>query len=217
MYPLLLNKHQRTKVDESPDQIFYSSPKFVHHLDSNFRSKLTSLYKKHIRNDSVVLDLMSSWVSHLPLDAKYKKVIGHGLNQSELANNKQLDSYWVQDLNTDYIIPLEDKSVDYVLVVAGWQYLQYPESITSEIGRILNNDGKLIISFSNRAFWHKTPNIWREGSYEDHFEYIKLILKSQDWDNIELVNDIHKTNKLLQFAGIMKDPFHSLIAQKSIH
>lgn len=48
-----------------------------------------------------VLDLMSSWVSHLPAGVKYSKVVGHGMNAAELAKNKQLDSFFVRDLNAE--------------------------------------------------------------------------------------------------------------------
>lgn len=63
-----------------------------------------------------MLDLMSSWVSHLPADVKYEKVIGHGMNAAELAKNKQLDSFWVRDLNAEpdgWAMP--DASVDAVV------------------------------------------------------------------------------------------------------
>ena len=155
----VLNNYQRKKLDESNDEEFYSDPKFVYHLDANFRQNLSDLYESEIDDYSTVLDLMSSWDSYLPKGKKYKKVIGHGLNKQELERNKIFDSYWIQNFNISQQIPLDRESVDYCLIVAAWQYLQYPENLTEEISRILNNEGKLIISFSNRAFWHKAPNL----------------------------------------------------------
>jgi hypothetical protein len=65
---------------------------------------------------SVVLDLMSSWVSHLPPEVKYEKVLGHGLNAAELAKNKQMDSFFVRDLNAEPDAwAMADQSVDAVL------------------------------------------------------------------------------------------------------
>ena len=90
----VLNNYQRKKLDESNDEEFYSNPKFVYHLDANFRNYLSSVYKNEINDNSTVLDLMSSWVSYLPLEKKYKKVIGHGLNKEELERNKTLNSFW---------------------------------------------------------------------------------------------------------------------------
>ena len=82
----VLNNYQRKKLDERNDEEFYTDPKFVYHLDANFRQNLTDLYEGEIDNYSTVLDLMSSWDSYLPKGKKYKQVIGHGLNKQELEN-----------------------------------------------------------------------------------------------------------------------------------
>ena len=103
---------------------------------------------------------MSSWVSHLPPNIRYKKVIGHGMNQAELSSNERLDSFFVQNLNKKQNMPIEDSSIDVGLIVAGWQYLQYPEMVSLELSRVIKSDSFLIISFTNRAFWTKAPNIW---------------------------------------------------------
>ena len=59
-----------------------------------------------------MLDLMSSWVSHLPDDISYASVVGHGMNEQELAANPRLTRWFVQDLNTDPKLPLDDGSFD---------------------------------------------------------------------------------------------------------
>ena len=172
----VLNNYQRKKLDESNDEDFYSDPKFVYHLDANFRQYLTDVYNKEISDYSTVLDLMSSWDSYLPEKKKYKKVIGHGLNKQELEKNKIFDTYWIQNFNLNQEIPLDNGSVDYCLMVAAWQYLQYPENLTKEIVRILSNQGKIIIAFSNRAFWHKAPNIWTTSTEEERIKYVRKVL-----------------------------------------
>ena len=126
----VLNNYQRKKLDESNDEEFYSDPKFVYHLDLNFRQYLSDIYNKEISDYSTVLDLMSSWDSYLPKEKKYKKVIGHGLNKQELEKNKIFDSYWIQNFNLSQEIPLDGGSIDYCLMVAAWQYLQYPETVS---------------------------------------------------------------------------------------
>ena len=108
----VLNNYQRKKLDESNDEEFYSDPKFVYHLDANFRQYLSSVYENEIADCSTVLDLMSSWDSYLPKGKKYKKVIGHGLNKQELEKNKILDTYWIQNFNLNQEIPLDNGSVD---------------------------------------------------------------------------------------------------------
>ena len=47
--------------------------------------QVTQLYRERIPEDAVVLDLMSSWVSHLPPEKKYKRVVGHGMNAAEVS------------------------------------------------------------------------------------------------------------------------------------
>ena len=103
----VLNNYQRRKLDESNDEEFYSDPKFVYHLDANFRQNLLDLYEREIDNYSTVLDLMSSWDSYLPKEKKYKKVIGHGLNKQELEKNKIFNFYWTQNFNLNQQIPLD--------------------------------------------------------------------------------------------------------------
>ena len=210
----LLNDQQRSKSDNNDDSLFYSQPKYVHHLDICFRLRLNELYKKYLTNNSIILDLMSSWVSHLPEDYKFQKVIGHGLNRAELESNVRLDSFWIQDLNQKQKLPLDDLSVDYCLMVAAWQYLQEPEEIAMELRRIIRPKGKLIVSFSNRAFWTKTPRIWAEGSDFDRLNYISSILISQGWSKPELISEQTFYKGFFGLMGCKGDPFFSVIATR---
>ena len=212
----VLNNYQRKKLDESNDEEFYSDPKFVYHLDANFRRTLSDLYEREIDSYSTVLDLMSSWDSYLPKRKKYKKVIGHGLNKQELEKNKIFDSYWIQNFNLNQQIPLDKESVDYCLMVAAWQYLQYPENISMEIARILKNDGKFFIAFSNRAFWTKAPNIWTYSDENQRVEYVRSILISNGFNEPRIIKKF-VSNGLKVFPLFKSDPFYCLIAQKSKH
>ncbi len=208
----ILLDSQRFKEDNSDDSIFYAHPRFVHHLDEGFRLRLTQLYRERIPSESIVLDLMSSWVSHLPKEINYKKVIGHGLNQIELEKNYRLDDFWIQDFNKDQRFPLEDHSIDYCLMTAAWQYLQEPEEIAVEIKRIIKPSGELIVSFSNRAFWSKAPRIWTDGSDLDHINYIKSVLISQGWKKLSHLQEITKSPRFLGLYSSYGDPFFSVLA-----
>jgi len=137
----VLSAADRQKIDGSDDALFYAEPRFVQHLDAAFRARLTELYRERIPQNAVVLDLMSSWVSHLPEDGTYAEVIGHGLNARELEANPRLSRHWVQNLNTNQHLPLADASVDAALVVAGWQYLQQPEGVAAELLRVVRPGG----------------------------------------------------------------------------
>ena len=209
----VLTNYQRKKLDESNDEIFYSDPKFVYHLDAKFRNYLSSVYKNEINDNSTVLDLMSSWDSYLPQEKKYKRVIGHGLNKKELEKNKTLNSFWTQNFNLSQKIDLDSKSIDYCLMVAAWQYLQYPENIAKEVARILSDKGKFLVSFSNRAFWHKAPNIWTTSTEEERVKYVRKVLVTNGFQEPKIIKKFNVNN--LNFLPFLNsDPFYCLIATR---
>ena len=210
-----LSNEDRAKSDISDDEIFYQQPRFVHHLSDSFRTRLTSLYSEYLLNHHIILDLMSSWVSHLPTNIRYKKVIGHGMNQAELSSNERLDSFFVQNLNKKQNMPIEDSSIDVGLIVAGWQYLQYPEKVSLELSRIIKSDSLLIISFTNRAFWTKAPNIWTYSSEEKRIEYVTSVLTANGWRIEKVLNEKTQDKKLFGFYSSESDPFFSVIARNN--
>ena len=210
-----LSNYDRTKSDICDDEIFYQHPRFVHHLSDSFRNRLTSLYSEYLLNHHIILDLMSSWVSHLPSNISYKKVIGHGMNEAELSSNERLDRFFVQNLNKKQNMPIEDSSVDVGLIVAGWQYLQYPEKVSLELSRVIKSDSLLIISFTNRAFWTKAPNIWTYSSEEKRIEYVTSVLTSNGWRIEKIFNEKTQEKKLFGFYSSESDPFFSVIARNN--
>ncbi len=156
---------------------------------------------------------MSSWDSYLPLEKKYKQVIGHGLNKDELEKNKNLNSFWIQNFNLNQKLPLKNNSFDYCLMVAAWQYLQYPETLSREISRILSDEGKIIISFSNRAFWHKAPNIWTSSTEEERLKYVRKVLITNGFEEPRIIRKFN--DRSFNFLPFLKnDPFYCLIATK---
>ena len=210
-----LSTYDRNKSDICDDGIFYQQPRFVHHLSDSFRNRLTSLYSEYLLNHYIILDLMSSWVSHLPSNISYKKVIGHGMNEAELSSNERLDRFFVQNLNKKQNMPIEDSSVDVGLIVAGWQYLQYPEKVSLELSRVIKSDSLLIISFTNRAFWTKAPNIWTYSSEEKRIEYVTSVLTSNGWRIEKILNEKTQDKKLFGFYSSESDPFFSVIARNN--
>ena len=210
-----LSTYDRNKSDISDDEIFYQQPRFVHHLSDSFRNRLTSLYSEYLLNHYIILDLMSSWVSHLPSNISYKKVIGHGMNEAELSSNERLDRFFLQNLNKKQNMPIEDSSIDVGLIVAGWQYLQYPEKVSLELSRVIKSDSLLIISFTNRAFWTKAPNIWTYSSEEKRIEYVTSVLTSNGWRIEKILNEKTQDKKLFGFYSSESDPFFSVIARNN--
>ncbi len=214
----MLRPEQRTKLDNANDLNFYDYPRFVTHVDDGFIERLTGLYRDRLKSNSRVLDLMSSWVSHLPQDVKYDRVEGHGMNEEELAKNPQLDHYFVQNLNQQPKLPLPCADFDAVLITVSIQYLQYPEAVLSEIYRVLKPDGMVIISFSNRMFYQKAISAWRDGTDTDRVNLVKQYFQSVDgFSKPEVIVHQSTLPPLLQMMGIGGgDPFYALIARKSV-
>ncbi len=213
MCSYFLEDSLRRKLDDSNDELFYSQPRYVYHLDSYFRKRLTNMYRERLKKSSVILDLMSSWTSHLPPEYHFEKVIIHGLNEKELQSNTRMDEYWVQNLNHSQEIPLSSESIDTIMIVAGWQYLQYPETLTKELYRITKKGGEIIVSFSDRAFWNKTPYVWSETNDIGRLLYIERILSSNSWTNIQKFMQ-GNSNFFFDFIGLKNDPFFCVIASK---
>jgi len=160
----MLRPEERTKLDPTKDSDFYAFPRFVTHVDEGFIDRLTALYREILSPNTRILDLMSSWVSHLPEEMEFEHIEGHGMNGEELAKNPRLHSYFVQDLNAQPKLPLGDSSFDAVLITVSVQYLQYPEAIFAELYRILKPNGLVVVSFSNRMFYQKAIAAWRDNS-----------------------------------------------------
>ena len=215
---MLLQPNQRIKLDDSDDQLFYSYPRFVTHVDEGFIQQLTDLYRQRIPAKARILDMMSSWVSHLPTDRDFAHVEGHGLNAEELARNPQLNHYFVQNLNINPQLPCLDQEFDAVINCVSVQYLQYPEAVCSEIHRILKPGGISIISFSNRMFFQKAIQVWRDGSEAFRVELVKSYFKSvPGFSTPEVICSKSTTPNFLQWLGVPGgDPFYAVIAHRLI-
>ena len=150
-----------TRVDEGDDALFYAPPRLVTHIDDQAIAALSAQYAAVLEPGSDVLDLMSSWVSHLPDDLQLGEVIGHGMNAQELEANPRLTRHFVQDLNRDPSLPLETDTLDAALCAVSVQYLTQPVAVFAEIARVLKPGAPAIVSYSNRCFPTKAVAIWR--------------------------------------------------------
>jgi SAM-dependent methyltransferase len=213
---MLLRPEQRTKLDDTDDTLFYSLPRFVTHVDEGFIDQLTQLYRDRLKPDTRLFDMMSSWVSHLPEEIEFAHVVGHGMNENELARNPRLNHYFVQDLNLNPKLPLLDEDFDAVLNSVSVQYLQYPDAIFSEIRRILKPGGIAIISFSNRMFYQKAIAAWRDGSEQSRVELVKRYFQSvPGFSSPEVVVRQSAAPSFMQMFGLGGgDPFYAVIAQR---
>ncbi len=146
--------------DETPDARFYSLPRFVTHIDAGAIAAVTELYREYFPPGGDLLDVCSSWVSHLPEDVTYRQVIGIGMNAAELAANPRLTGWFVHDLNANPVLPLADASFDAAGLCVSIDYLTDPVAVLRHIGQVLRPGGPLVVTFSNRCFPTKAIAIW---------------------------------------------------------
>lgn len=174
------------KLDPSPDAEFYDQPRFVAHIDDGAIDAVTGIYRDIFPTGGVLLDLMSSWISHLPEDVSYGAVTGHGMNAEELAANPRLSRWFVQDLNRDPILPLDSDSFDGASLCASVQYLQRPVEVFREVFRVLKPGAPFVVSFSNRCFPTKAVKIWQVFSGPDQQRLVAAYMRAAGFATVGL-------------------------------
>mmetsp|Transcript_8603 Transcript_8603/g.11373 ORF Transcript_8603/g.11373 Transcript_8603/m.11373 type:complete len:302 (+) Transcript_8603:200-1105(+) len=194
------------RLDASKDTNFYDAPRFVTHIDDRAISSLRDFYREEMaalalqkqakdKSSGVdILDLCSSWISHLPEDdvVPFGRVMGVGMNEEELQANPQLTEYFVQDLNDNpQLSQFEDQSFDVICNVVSVDYLTRPRETFQEMHRILRPGGLALMSFSNRCFptkavqmWLNADDIGRMTIVGSYFHY------SASWSSIEALDII---------------------------
>lgn len=153
--------------DEEDDRLFYSLPRLVVHLDDGALTALTALYAKLLPPRGTVLDLMSSWRTHLP-PSFAGAVIGLGLNREEMQANPRLAQALVHDLNREPQLPFNDAAFDAVVCAVSVQYLTKPVEVFREVLRTLRAGGPFVVSFSNRCFPDKAVALWQAADDTQH-------------------------------------------------
>ncbi|MBL4621971.1 MAG: methyltransferase domain-containing protein [Immundisolibacteraceae bacterium] len=152
------------RQDESDDADFYSFPRLVQHIDDAAIAAVTQLYQDWLPPNGAVLDLMSSWISHLPEQVIFDRVAILGMNQQELAANPRADDYNVHDLNQNPQLPYTDNEFDAATICVSIDYLTQPVAVLSELSRVIKPGGPLLITFSNRCFATKAIAVWLQLS-----------------------------------------------------
>ncbi|WP_321416933.1 methyltransferase domain-containing protein [uncultured Desulfobacter sp.] len=173
-YNISLGQSPLPRENNQPDSDFYSYPRMVPHLDSCAREHIRERYGKLLKPGNRILDLMSSWDSHLPDTLSDCHVKGLGMNAEELDANAKLDTRLVQDLNQTPKLPMDDNSFDAVICTASIEYLTRPVAVLQEVRRVLSPNGIFIISFSDRWFPGKQIAVWGQMH---PFERLGLVLK----------------------------------------
>ena len=166
--------------DPTPDDRFYAFPRLVTHIDDRAIKAVGDLYAELSLDGSAsaprrVLDLMSSWVSHLHRAPTELVVLG--LNSSELEANPMATERVVQDLNSDPRLPFPDDSFDAVLCCVSIDYLTRPIEVLTDVGRVLRPGGPLAITFSNRCFPTKAVRGWLATDDDQHGRVVAELVR----------------------------------------
>lgn len=192
------------RQDETSDENFYQTARLVAHIDDAAIAQVTQLYRELLPPNGAILDLMSSWISHLPPEIEYARVVGLGMNRDELKANARLHEYSCQDLNLNPQLPYDDSSFDGATICVSVQYLKRPVEVLRQLARVLKADAPLVITFSNRCFPTKAVAIWQALDDPGHAQLVSRYLEEAgSW------NEIQHLDRNPQFG----DPLHAVVAQ----
>ena len=184
-YPPELFRRQ----DESDDSLFYSEPRLVVHIDYEAIGAISSYFHEVLPRDAVILDLMSSWRSHMPPDLPITRLMGLGLNSVELDENPQLHDRIVHDINANPVLPLEDCSLDAAVVTVSIQYMVRPVEIFAEVNRALKRGADFHVIYSNRMFPTKAVAVWQSLDDRRRAQLIASYFQnSGGWEDIRAFN-----------------------------
>ena len=172
------------KSDTENDDVFYQQPRMVAHIDDATMAALTNFYRTFLPSRACILDLMSSWLSHLPTDVEYARIAGHGMNADELAANPQLSDWRVQNLNQDPELPFDDALFDRALIVVSIQYLVQPIHVLRSVLRTLKPGGEIAIAMSHRLFPTKAIAAFQGMERDDRMKLVGYCLQQSGFDEI---------------------------------
>ncbi len=196
------------RMDETPDEEFYRTPRLVTHIDERAIGAVTQLYRELFPPGGEVLDLMSSWISHLPPEVEYRRVVGLGMNEVELARNERLDSYVVQNLNANPILPFGDGELDGCGICVSIDYLTRPVEVLREVGRVLKADAPVVITFSNRCFPTKAVSVWHRLGDRGHVRLVEDYLREAG--NFRDVRGLDRSPR-----RIFSDPLYAVVGEST--
>ena len=177
------------REDELPDTDFYAGARLEVHIDAETIEAARSYYAEALPKNGVILDLMSSWRSHLPENFG-GHTVGLGMNSVELNENPQLQERVVHDLNADPRMPIKDDRFDAAIVTVSVQYLTRPAETFREVHRVLKRGAGFHVLYSDRIFPTKVVAIWRSlPSPKKRFELISTYFAlGGEWDRPQFLD-----------------------------
>jgi hypothetical protein len=157
------------RIDPSPDPLFYSAPRLVNHIDGATIAALSDYYREVLPPGGALLDLMSSWVSHLPRTWRSRASRAR-MNCEELVANPRLTEHCVHDLNTYPALPYASESFDAVLCAVSVQYWSGRSRCSPRSAGAAARRRVSIVAMSHRCFPTKAVRAFhvlpRDGRFE---------------------------------------------------
>ena len=190
------------RIDESDDALFYSTPRRVVHIDDGAIAAVGEIFASRIPRAAAILDLMSSWRSHLPPEIVPVNVTGLGMNRAEMEDNPALTEIVIHDLNRDPHLPLGDASFDAAVLTVSVQYITHPIEVFTEVGRVLKAGAPFVVSFSNRMFHTKAVALWLEATEEQRVGLVqRYFVESGVFRDIEVIDKSRRPDPRLIRSG----------------
>lgn len=169
------------REDGGDDEMFYCEARLVKHIDEAACAALADYYASTLPPGGDILDLMSSYASHLPFAPApapaFGRVVGLGMNMVELEENPQLSERLIHNLNANPTMPFADRSFDACILVVSVQYLTRSVEVLADVARVLKPGALVAISFSNRMFATKAVAVWRTIGDADHARLVEIYLR----------------------------------------
>ena len=198
----------RRRMDESDDELFYEYPRFVVHIDEHAIADIGEIYQRLLPHRGEILDLMSSWRSHLPSALEPRRVTGLGLNRAEMADNPALTDIVIHNVNRQPRLPFDDASFDGAVMTVSVQYLTHPIEVFAEVARVLRPGSPFVVTFSNRMFPTKAIALWQMASEQQRPEIVRsYFAESGTFEKIELIDHSRR-------AGVPSDPIWAVVGYK---
>jgi SAM-dependent methyltransferase len=195
-------------MDESDDELFYEYPRLLVHIDEPAIADVGEIYQRLLPHKGEILDLMSSWRSHLPPTLEPRRVVGLGLNRAEMADNPALTDIVIHNVNRQLRLPFDDASFDGAVMTVSVQYLIHPIEVFAEVARVLRPEGPFIVTFSNRMFPTKAIALWRIASEQQRPEIVRsYFAEAGTFEKIELIDHSRR-------AGIPSDPIWAVVGYR---
>ena len=114
------------------------------------------MLRRHLAENGAILDLMSSWRFHIPMEHLTPKRWSAWDELDEMVNNPAISDgdVWVHNLNQNPKLPFADGEFDVVCAVSV-QYLTQPLEVFAEVYRVLKPEVRLLSRFRTAVFQPK--------------------------------------------------------------